>query len=422
MEAVVELPDARAETGSRGPVDQLLAAAVLLLVGFGVVMIYSSSAVFAQRNMEDPAFFLERQLMWVGIGLVAMVLCSWWGFRASARLAYPLLGVTVLLLIAVLTPLGTEINGAQRWLRVAGFTVQPAELAKITLVVWMAFSMTRKALKIKTFSVGFVPHMLVAGLMVGLVVLEPDLGTAALLGAVTLVMLFVAGGRWLYLLGAIAAAAPVLYLFVTTSEYRMARMRAFFDPFGHRFGDGYQITESLLGFGAGGLWGLGLGDGRQKLFFLPEAHNDFIASQIGEELGFVGLCAVVLVYAVIVWRGWRIALRRPGTYGSFLAFGLTALIGLQALLNLAVALGVVPTKGLNLPFVSYGGSSLVFNMAAVGILLDISRGGPCPLDARVRAEEEARESRLAAQEKRNRPVRRKEAKDRPARRKEAKVT
>lgn len=380
------------ETAERGGLDQLLLAAVLLLVGFGVVMIYSSSAVYAQRNMDNPEFFLNRQLMWVSIGLVAMVVSSWVGYRWTAKLAYVLLGSTILLLILVLTPLGTSVNGAQRWFRVAGLTFQPAELAKITLVIWLAYSLTRKALKIKTFKVGFVPHMLVAGLMVGLVVLEPDLGTSALLGALTLVMLFVAGGRWLFLLGAVAAAVPVLYLFVTTSSYRMARMRAFFDPFEYRFAEGYQITESLLGFGAGGIWGLGLGDGRQKLFFLPEAHNDFIASQIGEELGFIGLSAIVCVYLVVMWRGLRIAVRRPGTYGSYVAFGLTALIGLQALLNLAVALGVVPTKGLNLPFISYGGSSLVFNMIAVGILLDISRGGPCPLAARIQVEEEKRES------------------------------
>jgi cell division protein FtsW len=404
MEPGVELQGSQEER--RGYVDQILAAAVLLLVGFGVVMIYSSSAVFADRNMEDPEFFLNRQLMWVGMGLVAMMMTSWVGHRATARLAYPLLGVTVLLLLLVLTPMGSTINGAQRWLRIGGFGVQPAELAKITLVVWLAFSLTRKALKIKTFTVGFVPHMLVTGLLVGLVILQPDLGTAILLGSVTLLMLFVAGGRWLYLLGAVAGAAPVLYLFVTTSTYRMARMRAFFDPFAHRFGDGYQITESILGFGAGGLWGLGLGDGRQKLFFLPEAHNDFIASQIGEELGFVGLCCVACVYAVVVWRGLRIALRRPGTFGSYLAFGLTALIGLQSVLNLAVALGAVPTKGLNLPFISYGGSSLVFNMALVGILLDVSRGGPCPLDARVRADEQAREEREAAGDNRNRMHRR----------------
>jgi cell division protein FtsW len=395
---------AEAAPAVRNPFDQLLAAAVLLLVGFGVVMIYSSSAVFAERNMEDARYFLDRQVMWVGIGLVAMVLCVRFGYRASAWLAYPLLGLTILLLILVLTPLGTTINGAQRWLRFLGFTFQPAELAKITLAIWLAFSLTKKALKIKTFKIGFVPHVAVAGVLVGLVVLEPDLGTAALLGFLTLLMLFVAGGRWLYLIGAIAAAVPVLYLFVTTSEYRMARMRAFFDPFAHRFDDGYQITESLLGFGAGGLWGLGLGDGRQKLFFLPEAHNDFIASQIGEELGFVGLCAVVAVYLFISWRGLRIALRNPGTFGSYLAFALTALIALQAALNLAVALGLVPTKGLNLPFVSYGGSSLVFNMVAVGILLDISRGEPCPLEARSAAKEAARETR----ERRNRVTRRHE--------------
>lgn len=397
--------EAQMSGGTRGAMDQFLAAAVLLLVAFGVVMIYSSSAVFAYRNFENSQYFLEKQFMWVGLGLMAMMVMSRIGYRLMARMALPLLGITVLLLIAVLTPIGTSVNGAQRWIRFAGFTFQPGELAKLTLVVWLSFSLTRKALKIKTFSVGFLPHMLVAGLLTGLIVLEPDLGTAALLGATTLMMLFVAGGKMLYLVGAITAAIPVLYLFITSSAYRMARMRAFFDPFEHRFGDGYQITESLLGFGAGGFWGLGLGDGRQKLFFLPEAHNDFISSQIGEELGFVGLCAMILVFCIIVWRGLKIALSRPGTFGSYLAFGITASIGLQAVLNLAVALGVVPTKGLNLPFVSYGGSSLIFNMISVGILLDISRGGPCPLARRVAREQEEKQEREERAQGGNRVVR-----------------
>jgi len=390
----------------RGSVDQLMAAAVLALVGFGVVMIYSSSAVYAQRSLEDSQYFLDKQVMWVGVGLLVMLLASRIGYRLAARLAVPLLMLTVLLLVLVLTPVGSSINGAQRWLRVLGFSFQPGELAKVTLVIWLSFSLTRKALKIKTFSIGFLPHVLVAGLVTGLVFLEPDLGTAALLLATTFLMLFVAGGKVLYLLGAIAGAVPVLYFFISSSPYRMARMRAFFDPFAHRFGDGYQITESILGFGAGGVWGLGLGDGRQKLFFLPEAHNDFIASQIGEELGFVGLCVMILVYGIIVWRGLRVSMRAPGTFGSFLSFGLTFLIGLQALLNLAVALGVVPTKGLNLPFVSYGGSSLLFNMIAVGVLLDVSRGGPCPLAARVEAEAEAQEERESRSMGGNRVIKR----------------
>lgn len=406
MDAVSEHSE---PTATRGAMDQVLAAAVLLLVGFGVVMIYSSSAVFAQRNLEDAQYFLNKQMMWAGVGVAVMLVMSRIGYRAAARLAVPLLAASVILLVLVMTPLGTSVNGAQRWLRVAGFTFQPGELAKVTIVIWLAYSLTRKAPKIKTFSVGFLPHVLVAGLLTGLVFLEPDLGTAVLIGVTTVVMLFVAGGKVLYLLGGLALALPVVYFFITSSPYRMARMNAFFDPFAHRFGDGYQITESLLGFGAGGLWGLGLGDGRQKLFFLPEAHNDFIASQIGEELGFVGLCALIAVFCFIVWRGLRIAMRNPGTFGSYLAFGITALIGVQALLNLAVALGVVPTKGLNLPFVSYGGSSLLFNMISVGILLDVSRGGPCPLEAKVQREQAAAEEREAQRQGANRVTRRRAA-------------
>jgi cell division protein FtsW len=376
--------------GERGPIDQLLAAAVLLLVGFGIVMIYSSSAVFAERALENSRHFLDRQIVWVGVGLATMIVTATIGYRAAARLALPLLLTTVVLMVVVLTPVGSEVGGARRWLHFGPVAFQPGELAKLTMSVWLAYSLTRKATKIRSFTIGFVPHMLIAGLLIGLSLMEPDLGTAALLAAVTMTMVFVAGGKIIHLLGALLPAAALLYIAVITSPYRMARIRAFLDPFQHRFGEGYQVTESLLGFGAGGLFGLGLGDGRQKLFFLPEAHNDFIASQIGEELGFVGVVATLAVFGVIVWRGMRIAFRRPNTFGGYLAFGLTLLIGLQALVNIAVALGLIPTKGLNLPYVSYGGSSLVFNMAAAGILLDISRGGQCPLQARVADSEEVR--------------------------------
>jgi cell division protein FtsW len=357
--------------------DVVLFAAVLGLVAFGVVMVYSASAVYATQKFGSATYFFKRDLLWTGLGLTAMWFAATTDFSIYRRWSYPLLGVAIGMLVAVLL-VGARINGARRWFHVGGVSFQPAELAKLALVVYLACSLARKAEKVKSFTVGFVPHMLVCGLMMVLLLKQPDLGTAVILGLATLLLLFVAGAKISYILIAFLVAAPVVYQAIVGTPWRMRRMLAYLDPWHYRYDVGYQITESLISIGSGGKTGLGLGDGRQKLFFLPEAHTDYIMAIVGEELGLIGLWAVAAVFGVLVWRGARAALRARDAFGCYLAFGITAMFGLQAMVNLGVVLGALPTKGLPLPFVSFGGSTLVVDLFAMGILLNISRAAPEP--------------------------------------------
>lgn len=353
--------------------DPLLLFAVLALVGFGLVMVYSASAITAYDKLGDSFFFLKRQAAAAAIGFVAMALAMKLGYRRMARLAYPVLLIAIALLVVVLVPgVGTVVGGARRWLRVPGVSVQPAELAKLAWVIYLAYSLAKKQEKVKSFSIGFLPHLGVATLLVVLCMLEPDFGSAVALLFLMFVMLFAAGARLSYLVGLVLAAIPFAYAAIATSPYRMKRITAFLDPWANRQGSGYQVAESLMSIGSGGLTGLGLGEGRQKLYFLPEAHTDFIFAIVGEELGLVGVGLLVLLYAVVIWRGLRAALRATEAFGTYLGLGVTSLIAFQACVNMAVAMGLVPTKGLTLPFISYGGSSLVVLMGAAGLLLSVS--------------------------------------------------
>jgi cell division protein FtsW len=359
-------------TGGQG-VDRVLLVAVILLVAFGVVMVYSASGVTAARQLGSPSHFLVRQLIYAVVGLAGMLVASRIDYRHWARLVYPLLGLSLLGVVVSLTRLGLNINGASRWLGLGPITVQPAEMLKVALVLWLSYSLAKKSDKIKTFSVGFLPHLLVPGIAIFLCLLQPDFGTAVVLALLAFSLLFVAGAKLGYIMGAALLAAPVAYLLVAGSEYRLKRLLTFLDPLSTRFGDGYQLSQSLFGFGAGGMAGVGLGDGMQKFLFLPEAHNDFIASIIAEELGMVGVLAVMLLMGIVVARGVAISFRARDEFGTYTALGISMLIGLQALANLGVAMGLLPTKGLNLPFISYGGSALLMTLFGVGILLGISR-------------------------------------------------
>ncbi|MEZ4407462.1 MAG: putative lipid II flippase FtsW [Polyangiales bacterium] len=379
-------PDAPASGSPRasieGPMDHGLLAAVMLLVAFGVVMVYSASAVFAAHSHHDAQYYLVRQGMYAALGLGAMAFTAQLDYRRLRRLTYPILGVTVLLLVATLVGFGHAGGGAARWLRLGPVNVQPAEVAKLSLVIWLAHSLSKKQEKIRTFSVGFLPHLLMAGILMLLCLRQPDFGSAVVLLLLTFTLLFVAGARTGYLMGAFISALPVATWLVMGTGYRRHRMLAFMNPWENRSTISYQLVESLMAFGAGGVSGVGLGDSRQKLFFLPEAHTDFIGAIIGEELGFVGICGLIVAYLFVISRGVRIALRAADDHGTYLAFGITTLLSLQALVNLGVAMGVLPTKGLTLPFVSYGGSSLVMNLASVGVLLSISRWAHTPEDRR----------------------------------------
>ncbi len=353
--------------------DPILLGAVLLLVGFGLVMVYSASAITAQDKMGDSFHFLKRQAIAAGLGLFAMVVALKLGYRRMARLAYPLLVLSVVLLALVLVPgIGTTVGGAKRWIRFPGISLQPAEVAKVAWVVYLSYSLAKKREKVQSFSIGFLPHLGIAGLLVGLCMLEPDFGSSVALLVLMFVMLFAAGAKLSYLIGSVLLAIPFAYTAIASSPYRMQRIKAFLDPWANRQGSGYQVAESLMSIGSGGLTGLGLGDGRQKLFFLPEAHTDFIFSIIGEELGLAGVAFLTLLYAVIVWRGLKAALAAPEPFGTYLGLGITSLIAFQAVVNMSVAMGLVPTKGLTLPFVSYGGSSLIVLMGAAGLLLSLS--------------------------------------------------
>jgi cell division protein FtsW len=298
------------------------------------------------------------------------------GYRRLQGLAVPLLLLTGVALCLVLVPgVGRVAGGARRWIDLGVMSFQPAEAAKVVLVLYLARSLARKKERVRIFSIGFLPHVLVTGILVALVLLEKDLGTAVILVLLLGTMLFAGGVPVGYLVGAALLAAPVAWKLVAGTPYRMARITAFLDPWQHRDGIGFQIVESLIGIGNGGWLGQGLGEGKGKLFYLPAAHTDFIAAVVAEETGLVGTSLVVLLFALLVWRGMRAAWQAPDAFGCYLALGLTTLLGSQALVNLAVVFGLLPTKGLTLPFVSYGGSSLMTVLAAAGMLLSVS-GGP----------------------------------------------
>lgn len=358
--------------------DRPLFIAVLLLVAFGMVMVYSASAVMAAQRLHESTYFLVRQIIYAVVGLFVMLVVSRIDYHFYRKVVYPFLGLSVLGLLACHSPLGMTINGAARWLDVGPITLQPSEFVKVALVMWLSYSLAKKSLKIKSFSIGFLPHLIIPGVAILLCLLQPDFGTSVVIAVLTFSLLFIAGAKLGYLMAAVIAAAPIAYLLVAGSEYRLKRLLTFLDPLSSRFGDGYQLSQSMFGFGAGGVSGVGLGDGLQKFLFLPEAHNDFIASIIAEELGVIGIWGMLLLFAIIVARGVRIGLRAKDEFGTYLALGLTILIGVQVLFNLGVAMGLLPTKGLNLPFVSFGGSALVVSLFSVGVLLNISREREVP--------------------------------------------
>jgi cell division protein FtsW len=358
----------------RVAMDHTLLGITVILALIGLVMVFSASAVVAGNRFHDPGFFLKRQLIWLTCGLVLLHLVSridyiWW-----KRLAIPLLGLMIILLVLVLVPsFGVVANGARRWLRVGPILLQPAELAKLIAVIYLAAYLAKREDRITNFLGGLVPPLLVIGVLGGFVLLERDLGTVVVLGSIAISLLFLGGARLSHLVSLGLCAVPVVLVLVLSSKYRRERLMTFLAPWKDASDAGFQITQSFLAFGSGGPFGVGLGEGKQKLFFLPEAHTDFVLALVGEELGLVGTGAVIVLFALFVVRGFQVAARARMPFGRYLGMGITLLIGVQALINASVVTGLVPTKGLTLPFVSYGGSSLVTCMVGVGILLNISR-------------------------------------------------
>ena len=345
---------------------------VLLLVGMGIVMVYSASSALALKKFGSGYFFLKRQATFSVIGIVVLVLFSYIPFRIYRLLTYPaLVAAAGMLLAVVLTDWGVAAGGSSRWLQIGPLRFQPSEVARLALVVYLAYSMSKKGELLRDFYVGFVPHMLVLGIFGALLLVQPDFGSMAIFALLTWIMLFVGGCRITHLMSVVLLLAPMAWLFMLRADYRVKRLMSFLDPWKYRTDEGYQIVHSFMAFGTGGLTGTGIGKGYQKLFYLPEPHTDFILSVIGEELGLIGVLVVIALYGIMITRGIRIARNVRDPFGAYLAMGITTTIGLQVCINMGVAMGLLPTKGLTLPFLSYGGTSLLINMAAVGIMMNI---------------------------------------------------
>jgi cell division protein FtsW len=367
--------------------DTLALCCVLYLVGLGVVVVTSASSALAAQNYHDVFFFARRQAAFALVGIVALLVGAALPPKLLERKAYPLLGVAFVLLVLVLIPgIGRVAGGARRWIEIGPIGLQAGEVMKLALIVWLSRSLSEKIRddRMQRFSTGVLPHILVPGAAVVLLLGEPDFGTSVMLLSVTFMLLFVAGARLGLLFAVVSAAVPIGVHLIASSDYRMRRVLAFLDPWGHRQDIGYQITESLMTFGSGGWFGAGFGESKQKLFFLPAAHTDFIFAVVGEELGFLGAVSVLGAFAVIGVRALQAAVRRNRPFSSYLTLGLAALLLVQMLFNVSVVLGLVPTKGITLPFVSYGGSSLVASMFMAGILLRLIAEGTETDDAPAR--------------------------------------
>ena len=353
--------------------DKLLFTATLLLVCTGIVMVYSASAVMAMQRFQTPYMFLLKQVAWALIGLAALPIVMRVDYRNYRQpvVIWTALGIVGLALVAVL--FAPRVNGATRWIILGPLGIQPSELAKIAVILFMAALLERRMERIDEVGYSLLPIGMVLGAVVGLVLAEPDLGTAACIVMIAAMMVFAAGISYRYVIGLVLGSVPVIYLLVFTSAYRKRRVTAFLDPWADPLGDGWQMIQSMIAVGTGGVFGRGLMGGVQKLFYLPEPHNDFIYSVIGEELGLIGTTLVLACFCVIAWRGLRTAVRAPDRFGAFLAIGLTTMVAFQAFFNISVVLGLLPPKGIPLPFVSAGGSSLLINLVGMGILLNVSQ-------------------------------------------------
>ena len=350
-----------------------------ILVMIGIVMIYSTSAIYARETYGDAGYFLKRHLVYLAIG----VLLSLWVLSLDPqqirRSIKPFLGLSLLFLLLVLVPgLGHRVSGASRWFRIGGLGVQPSEVAQLSVILYLSDVLTRKRGQVENFLHGVLPPLLILGLTLILILMEPDLGTAVALGAVALLLFFIAGVRSRVLLPLLLSGVPLLIGLIAMKPYRVRRILAYLNPWADPEGAGFQLIQSLVALGSGGLFGLGLGESRQKLFYLPAAHTDFIFSVIGEELGFIGAVAIVVLLGLLIWNGIRLSLQAPDGFGLFSGLGITMLMALESLIHIGVTTGAIPTKGLPLPFISYGGTVLVINLVSIAILLNITRPRQVP--------------------------------------------
>lgn len=361
----------RLQDNKIGSIDFLMFCVIMLLVAIGVVMVYSASSYFAFYKYEDSMYFLKRQGLWAILGILCMFTTINIDYHKYKKYSGILMVVTTILLLVVFA--FPEINGARRWITLGPASFQPSEIAKYMVVIYLAKSIENKGGKIRTFLYGVVPYLVVAGFYAGLVYAEKNLSIATVIMMVTFIMLFVAGAKMAHL---VAVVIPVILAGVAAillTPFRLGRLLSFRNPWVDPKGKGYQLIQSFLALGSGGIWGVGLGQSRQKCYYIPEPHNDFIFAVIGEELGLIGCTFIILLFIIFVWRGIVTAVKAKDTFGNLTAIGITSVIGVQALINIAVVTGSIPVTGVPLPFISYGGSSLVLNMMAMGILLNISR-------------------------------------------------
>jgi cell division protein FtsW len=353
--------------------DKWLFLATLALVCVSVVMVYSASAVVALERYEQPYYFVTRQVLYAlaGIAVLSIVMRIDYRTYRNEQLIWALAGVVAFMLVAVL--FARPINGSRRWFGLGGFGVQPSELAKVAAILFTALTLDRRMHRINDVKYALLPLALIVGGLAGLILLEPDFGTAATLSLIVAVMVIAAGLRFGYVAGLAAVVLPLAYVVMVAEPYRWRRLVAFWNPEADPLGDGFHLLQSLIAVGSGGWLGRGLMGGVQKLFYLPEPHTDFIFAVIAEELGLLGATLVVVCFCVIAWRGLRTAVTAPDRFGAFLALGITTMVVAQAFLNVSVVLGLMPTKGIPLPLVSNGGSSMLVNLASIGVLLNISQ-------------------------------------------------
>ena len=353
--------------------DKVLFTATLLLVCTSVIMVYSASALLALDRFQQPYLFVTRQVMWTLLGLGVLWIAMHLDYRTyrNDTLIWTLLGIVALTLVGVL--FFPPVNGTRRWFGIGGLGIQPSELAKVAAVFFTALVLERRMHRIDEVSYSLLPIGLVVAPMVALILLQPDFGTAITLVLIVATMIFAAGLHYRYIIGTLLVLVPAVYIVLVSAPYRRRRLLAFWDPWADPLGDGFQIIQSLIAVGTGGVLGRGLMAGVQKLLYLPEPHTDFIYAVIGEELGLIGATGTLVCFCLVAWRGLRIAMRAPDTFGAFLALGVTTMIVVQAFVNMSVVLGLLPTKGIPLPLVSAGGSSLVVSLLGMGVLLNISQ-------------------------------------------------
>jgi len=354
--------------------DKYILIVVGLLLIFGILMVYSASNAFSREQLGDSLHYLKRHLIYCGIGLVLMFGAMWIDYKRYQRLVWLMVAFSLILLVLVLIPgIGVKIGGSTRWIKIGNFTFQPVEIAKLALIVYMARFLSKENDNVKSFKRGILPFLIIISVYLGLLFAQPDFGSIILIVFLAFLLLFIGGAKVLHLVSLGSVAVVFIVVGVVLAPYRLQRVLTFFNPESDPEGTSYHIIQSLYALGSGGVLGTGLGEGVQKLHYLPTPHTDSIFSVIGEELGFVGTSILVILFMIVVWRGIRISLKTDDRFGSLLAVGISCLIGIQTIINVGVATGSLPSKGITLPFISFGGSSLLMSLIAIGVLLNISK-------------------------------------------------